>query len=67
MTTAAAIALLGEIAQLEPIAVGLVTSLINGLKGKTDAEILATDASDWADIVAIAHSAAQPPASTPKP
>jgi hypothetical protein len=61
MTTAAAIALLGEIAQLEPIAVGLVTSLINGLKGKTDAEVLATDANDWGEIVAIAHAAAQPP------
>jgi hypothetical protein len=64
MTTTAAIALLGEIAQLEPIAVGLVTSLISGLKGKTDAEILAADASDWAAIVSEAHDAAsQPPPS----
>ena len=59
MTTAAAIALLGEIATLEPVAVGLVTQLIGGLKGKTDAEILAADADDWASIVTIAHNAAQ--------
>ena len=65
MTTVSAIALLGEIAQLEPIAVGLVTSLIGGLKGKTDAEVLAADSDDWGQIVATAHQAAQGPVVPP--
>lgn len=55
-SAAGVIAIIGEIAQLEPIAFGLVVSLIQGLKGKTDAEILAGDASDWSDIVATAHA-----------
>ena len=59
-----AIAIIGDIAQLEPIAFGLVKALIDGLKGKSDADILAADASDWAAIVAEAHDAAsQPPPS----
>lgn len=52
------LAILGEALQLEPIAFGLVASLIQGLKGKTDAEVLAGDASDWAQIVALAHAEA---------
>jgi hypothetical protein len=60
-SAAGAIAIIGEIAQLEPIAFGLVASLIHGLQGKTDAEVLAADATDWATIVTTAHAAAQPP------
>lgn len=55
-SAAGAIAIIGEIAQLEPIAFGLVAALVNGLKGKTDAEVLAGDAADWAAIVATAHA-----------
>ena len=56
-----AIAILGEIAQLEPIAFGLVKALVQGLRGKTDAEILASDSADWAAIVATAHAEANTP------
>lgn len=56
-----AIAILGDIAQLEPIAFGLVAALVQGLKGKSDADILAGDAGDWASIITTAHAAAQPP------
>lgn len=56
MTAQEAIALLQDIAQLEPIAVGLVSEFINGLKGKTDAEILAADSSLLTSIVATAHA-----------
>jgi hypothetical protein len=72
-SAAAAIAILGELAQLEPIAFGLVQSLIHGLSGKSDADILAADATDLAAIVATAHAAAQPTppsvvtTTTPKP
>jgi len=41
---------------LEPIAFNLVLSLVRGLKGKSDADILASDATDWSSIVATAHS-----------
>lgn len=58
-SAAGAIAIIGEIAQLEPIAFSLVASLIAGLRGKTDAEVLAADASDWTSIVATAHAEAQ--------
>ena len=51
-----AIGIIGDIAQLEPIAFSLVVALVNGLKGKSDAEILASDATDWASIVAQAHA-----------
>jgi hypothetical protein len=54
-----AIAIIGELANLEPIAFQLVQSLIQGLKGKTDEEILAGDSTDWASIVATAHAEAQ--------
>ena len=67
MTGAALVALLNELITLEPAAVNLVTSLIKGLQGKSDAEILAGDASDWAGIVAEAHIAQQPPPSTGGP
>ena len=60
MTVAALIALLNEAAQLEPVAFSLVTALITKLKGKSDAEILAADAGDWANVIVIAHAAAQP-------
>ncbi len=62
-----AIAIIGEIAQLEPIAFSLVQALIAGLKGKSDADILAADATDWTMIVATAHAAAQitPPSVPP--
>lgn len=53
------IKLLSEAAQLEPVAFGLVMALIGSLKGKSDAEILAGDAQDWASIVATAHQEAQ--------
>jgi len=57
-SAARAIAIIGEIAQLEPIAFGLVMSLVNGLKGKSDADILAGDAGEWTDIIAKAHAEA---------
>jgi hypothetical protein len=61
MTAAALLAILNELITLEPAALGLVTSLIAGLKGKSDAEILAGDSSDWAQIIIVAHQAQQPP------
>lgn len=60
MSAAGAIAILGDIAQLEPIAFGLVQALVSGLKGKSDADVLAADSADWAGIVATAHAAATP-------
>lgn len=60
MTVAALLALLNEAAELEPVALGLVLGLIRGLKGKTDAELLAGDATDWAAILAAAQAAQQP-------
>ena len=55
-----AVGIMSDIATLEPVAFQLVLALISGLKGKTDAEILAGDAQDWASIVATAHAAQQP-------
>jgi hypothetical protein len=55
-----ALGIIQDIGTLEPVAFGLVLALVNGLKGKTDAEILAGDAQDWAGIVATAHAAQQP-------
>lgn len=52
-----AIAILGDVAALEPIAFQLVTALINGLKGKSDADLLAQDSATLAQIVADAHAA----------
>lgn len=60
-SAAGAIAILGEIAQLEPIAFSLVAALVAKLKGKTDAEVLAGDAEDWAAIITEAHHAASNP------
>jgi len=60
MTVAALLALLNEAAELEPVALGLVLGLIRGLKGKTDSELLAGDATDWATILATAQAAQQP-------
>lgn len=56
-----AIAIISDIAQLEPIAFQLVAALVAGLKGKSDAEILAGDAGDWAQIIATAHAEANKP------
>lgn len=56
-----AIAIISDIAQLEPIGFSLISALLDKLKGKTDAEILAGDAQDWAAIIVTAHAAAQPP------
>ncbi len=64
MTAEALLAILNELITLEPAAVNLVESLIAGLQGKSDTEILATDADDWASIVAIAHQAQQTPPPT---
>lgn len=61
MTAAALAALINELITLEPAAVNLVESLIAGLQGKSDAEVLAADSSDWAQIIIIAHQAQQPP------
>ena len=55
MTATELIALLTQIAQLSPAAVNLVKELIDGLKGKSDEEVLAGDAAGWAEIVRIAH------------
>jgi len=57
-SAAGAIAIIGEIAQLEPIAFGLVQALVNSLKGKSDAELLAADSADLAAIIATAHAEA---------
>ena len=64
MTAAELIALLTQIAQLSPVAVNLVQELIAGLKGKSDAEILASDADGWAAIIIEAHKQQQPPPPT---
>ena len=53
-----AISIIGDIAQLEPIAFGLLKALLDKLKGKSDAEILASDAADWGAIITEAHDAA---------
>jgi hypothetical protein len=58
-SAAGAIAILGEIAQLEPIAFSLVASLVAGLKGKSDADVLAADSTSLAAIIATAHAEAQ--------
>lgn len=56
-SAAGAIAIIGDIAQLEPIAFGLVVTLINSLKGKSDADLLTADSSELAQIIATAHQA----------
>jgi hypothetical protein len=60
MTAAALLALINAAAQLEPVAFQLVAGLITGLKGKSDAEVLAGDAKDWAAIIITAHTELQP-------
>jgi hypothetical protein len=64
MTAAALLAILNGLITLEPAAVKLVEGLIAGLQGKSDAEILAGDAQDWASIIIVAHQAQQPPPPT---
>ncbi len=69
-SAASAIAIIGDVAQLEPIAFGLVAALVSKLKGKSDADILAGDAQDWAAIIITAHAAANaapPTAIGPEP
>jgi len=53
-----AISIISDIAALEPIAASLVLALVNGLKGKSDADLLAQDSATLAAIVANAHAAA---------
>lgn len=60
-SAAGAIAIIGEIAQLEPIAFALVAKLIHGLQGKSDADVLAADSADLAAIITLAHQEAQTP------
>jgi len=38
------------------VAFNLVAELVHGLQGKSDAEVLAADSSDLAQIVATAHA-----------
>lgn len=59
MTIQQLLALLNDAAQLEPVAFGLVMALVDKLKGKSDAEVLAADATDWSSIVFTAHEEAQ--------
>lgn len=54
------LAILNGAAELEPVAAQLVLSLVQGLQGKSDADILTGDAAVWAQIVVTAHQAAQP-------
>ena len=65
MTAQALLAILNELITLEPAAVNLVKGLIAGLKGKSDAEILAGDSADWGAIVIVAHQAQQSLAPVP--
>jgi hypothetical protein len=60
-TTSTVLSILQIVLTLEPAALQLVLSLVNGLSGKTDAEILAADSSTWATILANAKVASQPP------
>jgi hypothetical protein len=60
-SAAGAIAIIGDIAQLEPIAFGLVVALINSLKGKSDADLLAADSTELAQIITTAHAQAVTP------
>jgi hypothetical protein len=57
MGATAILGLLNAISTLEPAALQLISSLAHGLQGKTDAEILAADATDWSSIVEQAHAA----------
>jgi hypothetical protein len=58
MTVEMLVKILQEAAQLEPVGAQLVMALINKLKGKSDQEVLATDATDWAAIIVTAHGEA---------
>lgn len=61
MNPAAILNVVQLVLTLEPAAFGLVESLVKGVAGKSDADILTADASSWTSIVATAHAAAQPP------
>lgn len=56
-SAAGAVAIITDIASLEPVAFQLVLALVQQLKGKSDAEVLAADSAGWGDIVAKAHAA----------
>lgn len=56
MTAAAIAALLNEIVTLEPAAFALITKLVGGLKGKSDAEVLAADESTLTALIAAAQA-----------
>jgi hypothetical protein len=58
-SAAGAIAILGEIASLEPIAFNLVAELVHGLQGKSDAQVLAADSTSLAAIITTAHQEAK--------
>jgi len=59
-----AIAILQEIANLEPIAFQLIASLVHGLQGKSDADVLAADSAALTSIIATAQAAAAAPKAT---
>ncbi len=42
----------------------MTAAALAGLKGKSDAEILAGDSQDWAQIIIVAHQAQLPPPPT---
>jgi hypothetical protein len=56
MTAAALIALLNEIATLEPAAFSLITKLVSGLQGKSDAEVLAADQTTLTALIVAAQA-----------
>jgi hypothetical protein len=58
-TAAGVLGVIQLITTLEPAAFNLIASLARGLAGKSDAEVLAADAGDWAQIVATAHATQQ--------
>jgi hypothetical protein len=56
MTGAALAALLNEIVTLEPAAFSLLTKLVKGLQGKTDAEVLAADQTTLTALIVAAQA-----------
>lgn len=64
-TPTTVLSILQIVLTLEPAALNLVLSLVQGLSGKADAEVLAADSSTWATILANAKAAQQAP--TPPP
>jgi hypothetical protein len=56
MTAAALAALLNEIVTLEPAAFALITKLVSGLQGKSDAEVLAADNTTLTALITAAQA-----------